>query len=138
MVYTRHLKCRAPTGLRVQVPPLAPHGLIRVKAYPRGGKRKSAMSSLVKNQETHVSHRGAAESRIRSICLGSSEEEHSTDNRKVGISILPSGTTEEGARSVTTSTSHGRRLWRTSGPIIHKSPSLWLRSSEAERAAVNR
>ena len=37
------------------------------------------------------------ESRIRSICLGSSEEEHSTDNRKVGISIFPSGTTGEEA-----------------------------------------
>ena len=97
MVYTTDLKSVARLGLRVQVPPLAPHGLIRVEAYPRGGKRKSAMSSLVKSQETHVSHRGAAESRIRSICLGSSEEEHRADNAWVGISIFPSGTTGEGA-----------------------------------------
>ena len=71
--------------------------LIRVEAYPRGGKRKSAMSSLVKSQETYVSHRGAAESRIRSICRGSSEEERSPDKREVGMSQFPLGTTGEGA-----------------------------------------
>ena len=31
------------------------------------------------------------------ICLGSSEEEHCADNAGVGISILPLGTTGEGA-----------------------------------------
>ena len=122
MAATGDLKSPGRETVWVRVPPSLPHGLIRVEAYPRGGKRKSAMSSLVKSQETHVSHRGAAESRIRSICLGSSEEEHRADNAGVGISIFPSGTTGEGAQSVITSTSHGRSLWRTSGPIIHKSP----------------
>ena len=40
MVYTRHLKCRAPTGLRVQVPPLAPYaGVAQLEEYATDNRK---------------------------------------------------------------------------------------------------
>ena len=90
------LKMRCSLSVPVQVRLSAPKPN-RVKAQRQGGKRKSAMPSLVKSQKPHASHRSAAESRLGFICLGSSEEEHCADNAGVGISKLPLGTTGEGA-----------------------------------------
>ena len=55
------------------------------------------MSSLVKSQKTHVSHRSAAESRLGFYAVVAQLEEHAPDKREVVRSGLTVGTTGEGA-----------------------------------------
>ena len=137
MAATGDLKSPGRETVWVRVPPRLPQPN-RVKAQRQGGKRKSAMPSLVKSQKPHVSHRSAAESRLGQISRGHIVGKYA----KLIISSHRFKSCprhhRRGSVSITTSTSHGRRLWRTSGPIIHKSPFLLGEQfSRRERQTVN-